>query len=166
MISILDKKTLFIDKYQALIMPVPVSGIFRHRLQFRVQQLYPDFYQTYKQACEHGELQLGQNLISLASQDVAGMGVSGAVAKPKFVVAMAITEFAETPPHLPSLTDCLQQLENVVFDWGRYDGMRRVAMIGVDELILPKDCTFETDILPLLEKYLQTNSKIHLVIYR
>ena len=165
-ISLADKKTLFQDCYQALIMPVPVSGIFRHRLLLRTQMLYPEYYQVYKQACERSELALGENLVYETNRDLAGVGVGGALSKPKFIVAMATTEFAENSPHLDSICTCLQQLELVLYQWGRYDGIRRVAVIGVDELILPNDAEFDVDILPLLEKYLQPVSTLNTVIYR
>lgn len=166
MLTVLDKKTLFQDKYQILVMPVPVSGIFRQRQLLRLQSLYPDFYQNYQQACEHSQLILGQNLIFPVAQELSGMGVASALAKPKFLVAMAVTEFAEHLPHLDYILACFLALSPILDDWGRFDGIRRVALLLPDELILPKNCTFEMDILPLVEKYLQANSRLHLVIYR
>lgn len=166
MLTLLDKKTLFQDKYQALIMPVPVSGIFRQRQLLRVQVLYPDFYQNYQQACEHSQLTLGQNLIYPVAQELSGMGVASTLAKPKFLVAMAVTEFAEHLPHLDYILACFVALSPIVDDWGRYQGIRRVAVLLPDELIVPKNCTFDEHILPMVEKYLQANSRLHLVIYR
>lgn len=166
MLITLDKKTLFQDKYQSLIMPAPVSGIFRQRHLLRLQSLYPDFYHVYRQACEHSQLSLGQNLIYPVAQESSGMGVASSLAKPKFLVAMAVTEFAENSPHLDYILACFVALSPILDDWGRYQGIRRVAVFLPDELILPKNCGFELDILPLVEKYLQVNSRLHLVIYR
>ena len=53
-----------------------------------------------------------------------------------------------------------------MFDWGRYQGIRRVAILASDELILPKDKSFDEDILPLMEKYLQPVNSLNLVVYR
>ena len=63
MLTQVDKKTLFQDRYQALIMPVPVSGIFRHRALLKYQSLYPEHYTVYKQACERSQLLLGDVLV-------------------------------------------------------------------------------------------------------
>jgi hypothetical protein len=81
-------------------------------------------------------------------------------------VDMAITEFAENPPHVEYMVSALQKLEKIVFDWGRYQGIRRVAILASDELILPKDKSFDEDILPLMEKYLQPVNSLNLVVYR
>lgn len=166
MLSIVDKKALFQDHYQALIMPVPVSGIFRHRHLLKVQALYPEFYAVYKQACERSELGLGDILVYETQRDLVGLGVGGALSKPKFLLAMAVTEFAENPPHLRFIEQALQKVEPKLFDWGRYQGIRRVAMLANDELLLPDGKEFEADILPLLEKYLQPISSLNLVVYR
>lgn len=79
---------------------------------------------------------------------------------------MAITEFAENPPHVEYIVSALQKLEKIVFDWGRYQGIRRVAILASDELILPKDKIFDDAILPLFEKYLQPVSSLNVVVYR
>lgn len=165
MLTQVDKKTLFQDRYQALIMPVPVSGIFRHRSLLKYQSLYPEHYAVYRQACERSELQLGEILQYQPQRDLAGLGVGGTLTKPKFMVNMAITEFAEHPPHYAYIVSALQKLEPVLFSWGRYQGIRRVAMLASDELLVPKDMSFEEDILPLLEKYLQPVSSLNVVVY-
>lgn len=99
-------------------------------------------------------------------RDLAGMAVGGALSKPKFIVDMAITEFAENPPHVEYIVSALKKLEKIVFDWGRYQGIRRVAILASDELILPKDKSFDEDILPLMEKYLQPVSNLNVMVYR
>lgn len=166
MIHIVDKKTLFQDRYQALIMPVPVSGIFRHRSLLKIQSLYPEFYATYRQACERSELGLGELLLYESQRDLVGMGVGGALSKPKFLVAMAVTEFAENRPHFEFIVSALQSLDKVLFDWGRYQGIRRVAVLASDELLVPDGMDFDEDILPLIEKYLQPVSSLNVVVYR
>lgn len=166
MITQVDKKTLFQDRYQALIMPVPVSGIFRQRTLLKIQSLYPDFYANYRQACERSELGLGELLLYESQRDLAGMAVGGSLSKPKFLVAMAVTEFAENRPHFECIVSALQSLEKVLFHWGRYQGVRRVAMLASDELIVPDGMDFADDILPLMEKYLQPVSSLNVVVYR
>lgn len=166
MLNFVDKKDLFADRYQALIMPVPISGIFRHRSLLRFQSVYPEHYAIYKQLCEHGQLLLGENFVYESQRDLAGMGVGGSLSKPKFLVDMAITEFAENQPHLNHIEQCLQKLKHTLFQWGRYDGIRRVAMLASDDLILPNNCQFDDSILPLLEKYLQPVSSLNVMIYR
>ena len=166
MLTQVDKKTLFQDRYQALIMPVPVSGIFRHRALLKYQSLYPEHYTVYRQACERSQLLLGDVLQFNPQRDLAGMAVGGALSKPQFIVDMAITEFAENPPHVEYMVSALQKLEKIVFDWGRYQGIRRVAILASDELILPKDKIFDEDILPLFEKYLQPVSSLNVMVYR
>ena len=111
MITQVDKKSLFQDRYQALIMPVPVSGIFRHRALLKYQSLYPEHYTVYKQACERSQLLLGDVLQFTLQRDLAGMAVGGALSKPQFIVDMAITEFAESPPHVEYIVSALQKLE-------------------------------------------------------
>lgn len=165
MLHIVDKKDLFRDRYQVLIMPVPVSGIFRHRTLLHFQQMYPEHYSVYKQACEHSQLPLGDILLYETQQDLAGLGVSRALSKPKFIIDMAITEFSENLPHLRYIETCLQKIKPLLFNWGRFDGIRRVAIVASDELLLPKDTTFD-DILPLLEKYLQPISTLNVMVYR
>ena len=44
MLTLADKKTLFQDRYQALLLPVPTAGTFRQRHLLHVQKLYPAFY--------------------------------------------------------------------------------------------------------------------------
>lgn len=166
MLSIVDKKSLFQDRYQALMIPVPVSGIFRHRHLLKVQALYPEFYAMYKQACERSELGLGDIFVYETQRDLVGIGVGGALSKPKFLVAMAVTEFAENPPHLRFIEQAFVKLEPKLFNLGRYQGIRRVAMLASDELLLPDSKEFETDILPLLEKYLQPVNSLNVTVYR
>nr|WP_312276160.1 hypothetical protein [Moraxella sp. CTOTU46711] len=166
MLTQIDKKTLFQDRYQALIMPVPVSGIFRHRTLLKYQSLYPEHYTVYKQACERSQLSLGDVLQFTPQRDLAGMAVGGALSKPQFIVDMAITEFAENPPHFEYIVSALQKLEPVLFHWGRYGGIRRVAVLASDELLVPDGMDFVDDILPLMEKYLQPVSNLNLVLYR
>lgn len=166
MLTIADKKTLFQDRYQALIMPVPVSGIFRHRSLLRFQSLYPEHYAVYKQACERSELVLGELLQFQTQRDLVGLGVGGALSKPTFIVDMAVTEFAENPPHLRAITQALQALQPILMDWGRYRGIRRVALLASDALLLPEGLVFDSDILPLIEQYLQPVSSLNLVVYR
>lgn len=166
MLTFADKKALFQDRYQALIMPVPVSGIFRHRSLLRFQALYPEHYTIYRQACERSELALGDILQYQTQRDLAGMGVGGALSKPKFIVDIAITEFAENPPHLSAIKNAFQALNSMLFDWGRYQGIRRVALLASDDLLLPEGLVFEEAILTLIEQYLQPISSLNLVIYR
>ena len=166
MITQVDKKSLFQDRYQALIVPVPVSGIFRQRTLLKFQSLYPQHYAVYRQACERLQLLLGDVLQFTPQRDLAGMAVGGALSKPQFIVDMAITEFAENPPHVEYIVSALQKLEKIVFDWGRYQGIRRVAILASDELLVPDGMDFVDDILPLMEKYLQPVSNLNLVLYR
>lgn len=166
MLSFADKKTLFHDRYQALIMPVPVSGIFRQRQLLKLQTLYPDYYVNYKQACERSELTLGDIVCYQSQRDLAGMGVGGALSKPKYLVNLAVTEFAENRPHREFIQLGLQKLEPLLMAWGRYEGIRRVALLASDDLILPEGKDFEEDILPLLGKYLQPVSNLNVVVYR
>lgn len=166
MLTQVDKKTLFQDRYQALIMPIPVSGIFRHRSLLKYQSLYPEHYAVYRQACERSELQLGEILQYQTQRDLAGLGAGGALSKPKYIVDMAVTEFAENSPHLEYIVSAFQQLEPILFYWGRYGGIRRVAMLASDELIVPSEMSFDDDILPLMEKYLQPVSNLNVVVYR
>lgn len=166
MLTLVDKKTLFQDRYQALIVPVPTSGIFRHRSLLRFQWLYREHYQLYRQACDRAELALGGILSSQTHRDLAGLGVGGALSKPKFIVNMAVTPFAENPPHLDYILLALQQLEPMLYHWGRYGGIRRVALLASDELIVPVGLSFEADILPRLQQYLQPVSSLNVVVYR
>lgn len=166
MLTQVDKKSLFQDRYQALIMPVPVSGVFRQRTLLKFQSLYPQHYTVYKQACERSQLLLGDVLQFTPQRDLAGMAVGGALSKPKYIVDMAVTEFAENSPHLEYIVSAFQSLNKVLFDWGRYQGIRRVAVLASDELILPKDKIFDEDILPLFEKYLQPVSNLNVMVYR
>ena len=152
MITQVDKKSLFQYRYQALIVPVPVSGIFRQRTLLKFQSLYPQHYAVYRQACERLQLLLGDVLQFTPQRDLAGMAVGGALSKPQFIVDMAITEFAENPPHVEYMVSSLKKLEKIAFDWRRYQGLRRVAILASDELILSKDKIFDEDILPLIEK--------------
>ena len=99
-------------------------------------------------------------------RDLAGMAVGGALSKPQFIVDMAITEFAESPPHVEYIVSALQKLEKIVFDWGRYQGIRRVAVLASDELLVPNDMSFDDDILPLMEKYLQPVNNLNVMVYR
>lgn len=166
MLTQVDKKTLFQDRYQALIMPVPVSGIFRHRALLKYQSLYPEHYTVYRQACERSQLLLGDVLQFTPQRDLAGMAVGGALSKPQFIVDMAVTEFAENSPHLEYIVSAFQSLNKVLFDWGRYQGIRRVAVLASDELLVPDGMDFDEDVLPLMEKYLQPVSSLNLVVYR
>ncbi|MFW2177905.1 MULTISPECIES: hypothetical protein [unclassified Moraxella] len=166
MLTIANQSTLFQDRYQALIMPVPVSGIFRHRLLLRFQSLYPEQYAQYKQICERSELALGEILVLDVQQDLIGMGVGRAVSKPKFIVMMAVTTVSESSPHLSAIQGCFQALEPLLMRWGRYDGIRRVALLGSDDLIIPTDLSFDGAILPMVEKYLQPISRLNVVLYR
>ncbi|QRO12869.1 hypothetical protein I6J32_09660 [Moraxella osloensis] len=166
MLTQVDKKSLFQDRYQALIMPVPVSGVFRHRALLKFQSLYPEHYTVYKQACERSQLLLGDVLQFTPQRDLAGMAVGGALSKPKYIVDMAVTEFAENSPHLEYIVSAFQSLNKVLFDWGRYQGVRRVAVLASDELLVPDGMDFDEDVLPLFEKYLQPVSNLNVMAYR
>ena len=166
MLTQVYKTTLFQYRPPPLIFTVPFSDLFRPPALLKYQSLYPEHYTVYKQACERSQLLLGDVLQFTPQRDLAGMAVGGALSKPQFIVDMAITEFAENPPHVEYMVSALQKLEKIVFDWGRYQGIRRVAILASDELILPKDKSFDEDILPLFEKYLQPVSNLNVMVYR
>lgn len=166
MIYLADKKTLFQDRYQALILPVAVSGIHKHRLLLRLQSLYPDQYRFYKNACEKSEFNVGEVLLYKTQRDLAGLGVGGALSKPKFIINIGVTDHSDHPIHLSYLKQALIQLEPIILRWGRYEGIRRVAVLAPDSLIVPHEMDFETDILPLIQKYLNPIDGMSLVVYR
>lgn len=166
MIYFADKKTLLQDRYQALILPVATSGIHKHRLLLRLQGLYPEQYQFYKRACETGEFHQGEVLLYETQRDLAGLGVGGALSKPKFIVSLGVTDHSEHPIPLGFVKQAFVQLEPILMRWGRYEGIRRVAVLAPDELILPNEKNFEDDILPLMEKYLNPIDSMSIVVYR
>lgn len=166
MIELISKNTLWQDRYQALILPVPTSGVLRHRALLKSQALYPSHASRYRTACQRGELALGGVLVHDVERDLAGVGVSPALSKPKFIVDVAVTEFAENAPHLSAIEQALATFAPTLYDWARYDGMRRVALLANDALMLPANTTFDDTILPLLEKYLQPTRTLNLWVYR
>lgn len=166
MLILADKKTLFQDRYQAMLLPVPTSGVLRQRHLLHVQTLYPAFYSQYARACERSELQLGNILQHRVEREMAGLGVSSALSKPTFIVGLAVNEFAESGIHLLSIQQVMQQLEPVLFNWGRFQGVRRVALLASDDVLIPDGANFEQDIWPLVERYLQPISTLNVVLYR
>lgn len=166
MFNIIDKKTLFQDRYQALMLPVTASGIHRHRLLLKMQGLFPDHHTAYKNACEKSELTTGNILVFQPQRDLSGISVGGALSKPRFIVDMAVMAFSENPPNLRHIESCLQKLSPIFLSWGRYQGIRRVALLATDELFLPENKDFHSDILPLLEKYLKSTNDLTVTIYR
>lgn len=166
MLQLCDKKTFFQDRYQVIVLPVAISGVYGHRQLLKIQSLYPDHHIAYKNACQRGQLGLGDILLFEPQRDIAGVSMGGLTSKPKFMVDMGVTEFSENAPHLLYLTQCLQKLSPILLRWGRYEGIRRVAILASDELIVPANTDFETDILPLLEKYLMPMAGLNVMVYR
>ncbi len=166
MIYFADKKTLMQDRYQALILPVTTSGIHKHRLLLRLQGLYPEQYQYYKQACEKAEFATGDVLPYQTQRDLAGLGVGGALSKPKFIVNIGVTDYSEHPIHLSYIKQAFLQLSPILLRWGRYEGIRRVAILAPDELIVPADKDFDTAILPLIQQYLNPVNTMSMMVYR
>lgn len=166
MIQLTSVATLWQDRYHALLLPVPTSGVFRQRALIRSQSLYPAHATAYRTVCQRGELTLGGVLIHEVERDLAGVGVSPSVSKPKYIVDLAVTEFAENTPHLVSIEQALAAFAPTLYDWARYDGIRRVALLATDDVILPADTSFDDTILPLLEKHLQPTRSLNLWVYR
>lgn len=166
MIHLNSVATLWQDRYQVLVLPVPTSGILRQRALLKSQALYPSHASAYRTACQRSELPLGGVLVHDVERDLAGMGAGPALSKPKFIVDLAVTEFAEHAPHLSAIEQTLAAFAPTLYDWARYDGIRRVALLASDEVMLPTATTFEDAILPLLKKYLQPTRALNLWVYR
>ncbi len=166
MLQLADKKTLFQDRYQGLILPVATSGIHRHRLLLKAQTLFPDHHSNYQEACRSAQFHTGDIMLFQPQRDLVGIGVGGSLFKPKYIVDMAVTNYAEYAPKLSYIEDTLRKLQPLLLNWGRYQGIRRVALLAVDELFLPDNSDFSSDILPLLEEYLTPVHALTVHIYR
>lgn len=98
MLTLVDKRSLISRPLSSADCTRSHLGYFRHRVCCGFSGCIVNINCTAK-LVTGAELALGGILSSQTQSDLAGLGVGGALSKPKFV-NMAVTPFAENPPHL------------------------------------------------------------------
>ena len=169
---------------QLLILPVNNAGILLDPILTRSKNLYPDNYQRYYRACRDGSLLVGSCLMHKRSREQAGLGVSSNGNQPSYIANLVISDHAYHPTRTRWLTAALVDLQQQLIPLVRYQGIRRVALLArplisnhsqnrsaqnndIDNAELAKSIALDwhTDILPLLNHYLQDLPKLRIDIH-
>ncbi len=169
---------------QLLILPVNNAGILLDPILTRSKNLYPDNYQRYYRACHDGNLLVGSCLMHKRSREQAGLGVSSNGNQPSYIANLVISDHAYHPTRARWLTAALVDLQQQLIPLIRYQGIRRVALLArplisshsqnrsaqnndIENAELAKSIALDwhTDILPLLNHYLQDLPKLRIDIH-
>ena len=169
---------------QLLILPVNNAGILLDPILTRSKNLYPDNYQRYYRACRDGSLLVGSCLMHKRSREQAGLGVSSNGNQPSYIANLVISDHAYHPTKTRWLTAALVDLQQQLIPLVRYQGIRRVALLArplisshsqnrsaqnndIENAELAKSIALDwhTDILPLLNHYLQDLPKLRIDIH-
>lgn len=113
---------------QLLALPVSTDGHILHPVVARCQKLFADNYDHYQQKTMAGELSLGDVLVHRLNKQLAGLGVQSGRAV--YVANMLTHKFPEQPISVRTLTLCLKNFKPQLYELMRYQGIRRVALLG------------------------------------
>lgn len=115
------------SKAQMLVLPVSADGQISHATVAHCCRLFVQNYEQYRKKATAGELMLGEVLVHRL-QSQAGLGAS--TTSVDYVANMVVQQFAEHVVSVRMLRTCLVALKPKLYELMRYQGLRRVAILG------------------------------------
>lgn len=125
------------SKAQLLVLPMSADGHVLHPVVARAKSMFTDSYAHYHKKALAGELSVGNVLVQKVQKQHTGLGVQTGGAD---YVAIIIAHQSPTHPiSVRTLTNCLKQLKPQLYELMRYQGLRRVAVLGSALLVKDMD---------------------------
>ena len=169
---------------QLLVLPVNNAGILLDPILTRSKNLYPDNYQRYFRACREGSLMVGSCLMRKRAREQAGLGVSSNGSQPSYIANLVVSDHPYHPSRASWLIAALVDLQQQLIPLIRYQGIRRVALLArpliahhlqhnstqnnvADNVEMTTSIALDwhSDILPLINQYLQDLPKLRIDIH-
>lgn len=121
------------SKAQMLLLPVSTDGNLAHPVVARCKSLFADNYDVYHKKAIAGELMLGQTLTVTLDRQITGLGVQ--TNSVQYIGNLVCQKFPEHPISIRMFERCLTELKPKLYELMRYQGVRRVALLGSALLI-------------------------------
>ena len=169
---------------QLLVLPVNNAGILLDPILARSKNLYPDNYQRYFRACRDGSLMVGSCLMRKRAREQAGLGVSSNGSQPSYIANLVVSDHPYHPSRASWLIAALVDLQQQLIPLIRYQGIRRIALLArpliahhlqhnsaqnniADNVEMTTSIALDwhSDILPLINQYLQDLPKLRIDIH-
>ena len=169
---------------QLLVLPVNNAGILLDPILTRSKNLYPDNYQRYFRACRDGSLMVGSCLMRKRAREQAGLGVSSNGSQPSYIANLVVSDHPYHPSRASWLIAALVDLQQQLIPLIRYQGIRRIALLArpliahhlqhnsaqnniADNVEMTTSIALDwhSDILPLINQYLQDLLKLRIDIH-
>ena len=169
---------------QLLVLPVNNAGILLDPILTRSKNLYPDNYQRYFRACRDGSLMVGSCLMRKRAREQAGLGVSSNGSQPSYIANLVVSDHPYHPSRASWLIAALVDLQQQLIPLIRYQGIRRIALLArpliahhlqhnsaqnniADNVEMTTSIALDwhSDILPLINQYLQDLPKLRIDIH-
>lgn len=116
------------SKAQMLLLPVSTDGNLAHPVVARCKSLFADNYEAYHKKAIAGELMLGQTLTVTLDRQITGLGVQ--TNSVQYIGNLVCQKFPEHPISVRMFERCLTELKPKLYELMRYQGVRRVALLG------------------------------------
>ena len=169
---------------QLLVLPVNNAGLLLDPILARSKNLYPDNYQRYFRACRDGSLMVGSCLMRKRAREQAGLGVSSNGSQPSYIANLVVSDHPYHPSRASWLIAALVDLQQQLIPLIRYQGIRRIALLArpliahhlqhnsaqnniADNVEMTTSIALDwhSDILPLINQYLQDLPKLRIDIH-
>lgn len=169
---------------QLLVLPVNNAGLLLDPILARSKNLYPDNYQRYFRACRDGSLMVGSCLMRKRAREQAGLGVSSNGSQPSYIANLVVSDHPYHPSRASWLIAALVDLQQQLIPLIRYQGIRRIALLArpliahhlqhnsaqnniADNVEMTTSIALDwhSDILPLINQYLQDLLKLRIDIH-
>ena len=160
------------------------AGILLDPILTRSKNLYPDNYQRYFRACRDGSLMVGSCLMRKRAREQAGLGVSSNGSQPSYIANLVVSDHPYHPSRASWLIAALVDLQQQLIPLIRYQGIRRIALLArpliahysqknsaqnniADNVEMTTSIALDwhSDILPLINQYLQDLPKLRIDIH-
>lgn len=116
------------SKAQLIAMPVSKDGHVSHPVVARAKSMFATSYDDYYKKAVAGELSLGDVLLHKIPKQHTGLGVPSGGAD--YVANLIAHTSPEQPISVRMFTNCLKHLKPKLYELMRYQGLRRVALLG------------------------------------
>lgn len=116
------------SRAQLVILPMSADGNILHPVVARTKSVFADNHEHYYKKAIAGELMIGEALVYHLTKQHTGLGVQTSTAE--YVANLITQKSPEQPISVRTLTLCLNSLKPKLYELMRYQGVRRVALLG------------------------------------
>lgn len=161
MTVLISQERFLQSKAQMLVLPVSADGQITHATVAYCCRLFLQSYEQYRKQAMAGELTLGRVLI-YRLQSQAGLGMP--TTSVNYVANMVIQQSAEHPVSVRTLRTCFTALKPKLYELMRYQGLRRVAILG-SALIREGGVLDATQVVQVCDEVLGDVPKLTVEVY-